>query len=203
MKHKYRIVPVLSDDEYLIGIHWDNQLYIDATLPFGLHSAPLIFTAVVDACATMGHSAAKGSTLGTLPWWYHYHWSTKLKPMCLKPTKLIILKELGVPLATHKLVGPTTCLTFLGIEIDTLAMELRLPQKKLNSGLKDLLSKWQFKKVCSREKLESLLGHLNHACSQECTMESVHVHSTSADICFWIWRHICSCQKAWISLASS
>ena len=68
-------------------------------------------------------------------------------------------RELGVPLATHKSVGPTTCLTFLGIEIDTLAMELRLPRDKLNR-LKDLLAEWQFKRVCSREKLESKM-HLS------------------------------------------
>ena len=73
-------------------------------------------------------------------------------------------RQLEVPLAAHKSVGPTTCLTFLGIEIDMLAMELRLPRDKLNR-LKDLLAEWQFKKVCSREKLELLLGYLNHACS--------------------------------------
>ena len=43
-------------------------------------------------------------------------------------------------------------------------MELRLPRDKLNR-LKDLLAEWQFKKVCSREMLENLLGHLNHAYS--------------------------------------
>ena len=42
-----------------------------------------------------------------------------------------------------KSVGPTTCLTFLGIEIDTLTMELR---DKLNQ-LEYLLDEWQFKKV--------------------------------------------------------
>ena len=34
-------------------------------------------------------------------------------------------------LAAEKLVGLTTCLTFLGIVIDTLAQELRLPIEKL------------------------------------------------------------------------
>ena len=72
--------------------------------------------------------------------------------------------ELRVPLAANMSVGPTTGITFLGIEIDTLAMEFRLPRGKLNR-LKDLLSEWQFKKVCSKVMLESLLGHLNHACS--------------------------------------
>ena len=40
-------------------------------------------------------------------------------------------ERLGVPLSVEKLGGPATCLTFLGIEVDTEAMELRLPEKKL------------------------------------------------------------------------
>lgn len=40
-------------------------------------------------------------------------------------------RALGVPLAEHKRDGPTTCLTFLGIEVDTVAGQLRLPQDKL------------------------------------------------------------------------
>ena len=43
-------------------------------------------------------------------------------------------------------------------------MELQLPRDKLYR-LKELLSERQFKKVCSKEQLESLLGHLSHACS--------------------------------------
>ena len=35
--------------------------------------------------------------------------------------------SLGIPLAPDKVEGPTTCLTFLGIKIDTVAMELPLP----------------------------------------------------------------------------
>ena len=66
-------------------------------------------------------------------------------------------EELGIPLAPHKSVGPTTCLTFLGIEIDSIAKELRLPHDKL-TRLSQLLRQWQLKKVCSREQLESLLG---------------------------------------------
>ena len=49
VEEAYRIVPVHSDDKHLFGIDWNNQLYIDAVLPFGLRSAPLIFTAVADA----------------------------------------------------------------------------------------------------------------------------------------------------------
>jgi hypothetical protein len=38
---------------------------------------------------------------------------------------------MGDPVAEDKTVEPTEILTFLGIEFDTLAMELRLPNEKL------------------------------------------------------------------------
>lgn len=41
-------------------------------------------------------------------------------------------QQLGVPIAAGKCQGPSTCLEFLGIEIDMVAMELCLPQDKLN-----------------------------------------------------------------------
>ena len=44
---------------------------------------------------------------------------------------LQIFNELGVPYALAKCEGPTTVLIFLGIEIDTVKHELRLPAEKL------------------------------------------------------------------------
>ena len=63
--------------------------------------------------------------------------------------------RLGVPLAEHKQEGPTTCLTFLGIEVDTTASQLRLPGDKLRR-LQALLEGWSNKRVCERRELESL-----------------------------------------------
>ena len=45
----YRLVPVHLDDHSLMGFQWRGALYIDGMLPFGLHSAPIIFNAVADA----------------------------------------------------------------------------------------------------------------------------------------------------------
>ena len=39
----YRMVPVHPDDRWLLGTIWENALYIDTALPFGLRSAPQIF----------------------------------------------------------------------------------------------------------------------------------------------------------------
>ena len=42
-----------------------------------------------------------------------------------------VCAQLGVPIAKDKTVEPTTRLTFLGIEFDTVSMTMRLPQDKL------------------------------------------------------------------------
>ena len=39
----------------------------------------------------------------------------------------LICDELGVPIADEKLVGPVPVLTFLGLEIDTDEMMVRIP----------------------------------------------------------------------------
>jgi len=69
---------------------------------------------------------------------------------------------LGIPLAIEKVEGPSTVLSFLGIELDTLLLVARLPAEKV-SALQDLLQSWSNKRVCRRQELESLLGHLHHA----------------------------------------
>ena len=44
----YRIVPVHLDDRFLLGMQWRGNFFIDLALPFGLRSAPYIFSAVAD-----------------------------------------------------------------------------------------------------------------------------------------------------------
>ena len=42
-----------------------------------------------------------------------------------------ICQSLGVPLAADKIAGPAMSLVFLGIELDSVRMEARLPDEKL------------------------------------------------------------------------
>ena len=44
----YRIVPVHLDDRFLLGMQWRGNFFIDLALPFGLRSAPYIFSAIAD-----------------------------------------------------------------------------------------------------------------------------------------------------------
>ena len=70
--------------------------------------------------------------------------------------------ELGVPVATHKLEGPTTALIFLGVEIDTVLSQLRLPVEKLRR-LKESLASWVVRRSCRKRDLLSLIGSLHNA----------------------------------------
>ena len=51
LKDAYRVVPVHPQDHQLLGIRCDCGVYVDRSLPFGLQSAPLIFTAFADLVA--------------------------------------------------------------------------------------------------------------------------------------------------------
>ena len=65
-------------------------------------------------------------------------------------------------MASHKTEGPATELSFLGILIDTVRFQLRLPTDKL-ARLCQLVAVWQAKRSCTRNELESFVGHLSHA----------------------------------------
>ena len=45
----FRLIPVHPDGRYLLGMKWNDQVYIDRQLPFGLRSAPLLFNGYADA----------------------------------------------------------------------------------------------------------------------------------------------------------
>ena len=76
---------------------------------------------------------------------------------------MTVYKDLGVPLAEEKLEGPVKSIQFLGFILDTVRMEIRLPESKLSS-LSKLLEEWTGRKSCLKNDLEQLLGKLSHAC---------------------------------------
>ena len=162
VKAAYRLVPVNPQDRLLLGFQWRGKHYVDAMLPFGLRSAPKIFTALADALewilrqhgvVHIDHYLDDFITMGPPG-----------SDVCKQNLDIIsaTCADLGVPLAEEKLEGPSECLTFLGIEIDTRAGLLRLPAEKL-TRLQRQLRTWAPRKVCRRRQLESLIGVLQHA----------------------------------------
>ena len=68
---------------------------------------------------------------------------------CARNLQLLVhmelCRELGVPLKWQKVEGPSTTLTFLGIVLDTVKMEMRLSEQRMEE-LKKLIDKWLAKK---------------------------------------------------------
>ena len=164
VKSAYRIIPVHPDDRYLLGMLWQDQLFIDTALPFGLRSAPKIFNAVADGLEWilkvngvrhLQHYLDDFITVGAPD-------SGECDFNCRVISHFCSL--LGVPLAKDKCEGPTTCLTYLGIEVDSVAFQLRLPQDKLGR-LSATVEEWSSKKSCTKRDLSSLVGQLHHAAS--------------------------------------
>ena len=162
LKDAYRIIPVHPTDVHLLGISWQGATYVDRALPFGLRSAPKIFTAVSDMIAWALHCQGLHDQIHYLDDFLFLVHPSSDQGEAVLSTVLRTLDYLGVPVSPHKVEGPSTALVFLGILIDTEALELRLPLPKLKST-KDLVQRWQKRKACTRRELESLLGHLVHA----------------------------------------
>ena len=166
----YRIVPVHPDDRPLLGLCWDGQVFLDTTLPFGLRSAPKIFNAVADGL----HWVLEQEGLEVL----HYlddfllfeapeelgkQGKSPQNLKCARDQALAVCAELGVPVADTKIVGPVTELTFLGIELNTAEMAVRLPMEKV-VRLRRVIGEWHMRKVCTKRELLLLIGQLQHAC---------------------------------------
>ena len=128
LQDAYRIVPVHPDDHHLLGIVWEDMTFVDCCLPFGLRSAPKIFSDVADA---LSWSLLVNGVVAQI----HYlddflFYDKKEGPLSLQ-TVFSTFGQLGVPVAEHKTNDPSSCVTFLGILVDTTRFELRLPQDKL------------------------------------------------------------------------
>ena len=158
----YRVVPVHPADRHLLGMRWEDGIYIDATLSFGLRSAPKIFTALADGVCWglkllgvryVDHYLDDIVTVGSPE-------SSECSDNC--STIDATLDNLGFPAVAEKGEGPTTKMDFLGRELDSVALEMRLPEAKL-ARLLTMLETWAGRKSCTREELQSLTGQLQHA----------------------------------------
>ena len=161
IKEAYRMVPVHPQDQHLLGVQWESAVYIDKVLPFGLRSAPKIFSAVADAVQwILGNNGIRKGL--------HYLDDFILVAKSLqlaerqKDILLSVFRKLNIPMEESKLEGPSPCLSFLGIEVDTASFQLRLPHDKL-ANLKVSLSDNIQRRTMAKKDLQKLTGLLQFA----------------------------------------
>ena len=162
LKSAYRVVPVHPQDRHLLGIRWEGQVFADQALPFGLRSAPKLFSAVADAIGWALFQTGVLFQIHYLDDFLFFTSPVSSDATSVLPHVLNRLDSMGVPVAFSKIEGPATVVTFLGIVVDTVRFELRLPEEKL-SYIRGLLMQWRGRRSGRYKEFESLLGHLSHA----------------------------------------
>ena len=131
LESAYRNIPVHPEDRHLLGMEWKDSWYVDKALPFGLRSAPKIFTAVADGLLWIMANHGIEAALHYLDDYLFFGDPGSQECAEALSTALRLCRELGVPISFLKVEGPVTLLIFLGILLDTVAGEIRLPDEKL------------------------------------------------------------------------
>ena len=162
IEQAYRNIPIHPSDRRLLGMSWKGALYIDTVLPFGLRSAPKIFSAIADTLEWIGIHEGISILLHYLDDFLTMGREHTLECQHNLERLIYLCQRLGLPLKWQKLEGPATILVFLGILLDTQRMEMRLPEDKLKE-LKSLITKWLSRKSGKKRELLSLIGKLSHA----------------------------------------
>ena len=156
IKEVYRNIPVHPDDHHLLAVQWEGIAYVDRVLLFGLRSTLLIFSAVADAAQWMLREKGVTRSLHYLddfaPVEHNYE-----RAMDAKGKMCELFQFLGLPLEPSKLKGPSTSITFLGIQVDTLQMQFRLLADKLERLLGEL-HRARGRRTVTRRELQSLTG---------------------------------------------
>ena len=162
LKSAYQRVPVHPDDQPLLGMTWEGCTFCDRALPFGLRSAPKLFTAVADGLSWALQCEGVANLIHYLD--DFFFWSEEGSPECAQAlsTAVPLCHRLGLPSAPQKVAGPSTSIVFLGILINLARQEIRLPEEKL-ARLRLELRAWGNRRSASKRQLQSLIGLLNHA----------------------------------------
>ena len=117
LKDAYRILPIHPDDRHLLGISWEDHIYVDLCLPFGLCSAPKIFTAFADILAWVLHCCGVRHLIQYLDdfliFWSHF---TGEAHSALR-IAMDVLADLHIPISLPKLEGPSTIVSFWGFSL--------------------------------------------------------------------------------------
>ena len=156
LKRAYRQLPIDPGDYHFLGYEWNNQMYFDTVLPMGLRSAAMacqrVTSAVSYVCSSHDFSVCNylDDFIGVdIPNRASYAY-TFLGDL---------LSSLGLEESVQKAASPSTCMTVLGVQFDTVAMTMSVTPDRLRD-LADILSQWMLKSVATKSQIQSLIGKL-------------------------------------------
>ena len=141
LKSAYRSVKLSEHSQRFTGFKWQfgsQTVYIkNKCLPFGSKLAPGIFHHLTQAVKRMLNRRGLKATVVYLD---DFFIKADTLNDCTAALQILVqfLRKLGFQINLNEVVDPTTKITFLGIEIDSVNMTLRLPDKKLHQVREEL-----------------------------------------------------------------
>ena len=165
LRKAYRSVKLSDESQQVTGLCWDfngQNVYLkDTRLPFGARLSVGIFHRLTQAVKRI--MARKGYDL-LIVYLDDFLIITDSQESCAEALSVLIqlLRKLGFSIHWGKVVDPTQRITFLGVELDSINMVLRLPDEKLSQLRQELQSFLERKRVTKRQ-LQSLAGRLSWA----------------------------------------
>lgn len=156
-----RHVPVAKSEWWLLGFFWQGYYYFDRFLPFGLRTSPYIFDLLAKGLHWM--------LIAVLGWAVVLHYLNDffaILPPGVDELRYqqefdILCEALGLRV-NHKKDICDTIAEFLDIELDSIAMEARLPPKKLDKARTAVTAALRDSFI-THSNLQSLLGFLSFA----------------------------------------
>lgn len=156
LRRAYRQIPVDPHDYHLLGMSVDGSLYFHTVMPFGLRSATLACQRTTKAVA---HILNNQGLLVDVYIDDFYGAESKEHANLSFDCMSQVFNDLGLQTSPEKDVPPTHEMTCLGVQVNTLAMTLTVPEFRLQE-LQDELSHWLDKSSFLLRELQQLLGKL-------------------------------------------
>ena len=166
LQEAYKAVPVHLVNQPKLAISWNGDTLVDRALPFGLQSAPKLFSALTDGFMWGLHKKGILNALHYLDDFLTLGQANSVVCQTTLSTALRMCDQAGLLVAPEKTKGPATTLSFLGIELDTQRMQLHLLQDT-HARLQAAMARWTHPRAGhpsgTKRDLLALVGLLNHA----------------------------------------
>lgn len=164
----FRMIPIHPDDRHLLGFSWvDDQgktmYFMDACLPMGLSISCQLFSRFSMALQWVMETRHKAIMSHIIDDFFFVGPAGTQQCGSSLSEFLNMCTAINIPIKKEKTCLPNTCMVIYGIEVDSVAMEIRLPADKVARAIKELADMRTRKKV-TLKTLQSLIGLLNFAC---------------------------------------
>lgn len=130
LKDAYFAVPISEPDKKYLRFRWDQEVYQFNCLPFGLSCAPWVFTKIIEAATAVLREMGIRLIIYIDDMLIMAESETLLKDHVAGTVYL--LENLGFVINLPKsILEPQRTIDFLGFQVDSSTMELKLPGNKM------------------------------------------------------------------------